>query len=86
MILIANNDPSERFTHAHAERLKECDDVRTYTECCWFCVLGYKSHERVVHAHCNSREEFEMMTSDPSMPCDRDSELYGIQPRYARRH
>jgi hypothetical protein len=37
----------------------ECDDVKTFNECGWFCVVGYKGNKRLVYAHCNSLEEYE---------------------------
>lgn len=60
-IITYNNDPSEKFTAAHARLLRtECDDVKTYMECGWFCVLGYKGSKRLVHAHCNSQQDYEV--------------------------
>lgn len=62
MVLISNNDPSERFGARHIKTLKEeCDDIRTFRECGWFCILGYRGRDRLVHAHCDSREEYEAM-------------------------
>lgn len=67
MILVGNNDPSERFTDSHARMLREdCDDVRTYRECGWVCVLGYRLGKRIVHAHCNSAEELERRMRGPT--------------------
>lgn len=60
-ILTGNNDPTRKFSGNDADLLRsECDDIRTYTECGWFCVVGYKGDKRLVHAHCNSREEYEI--------------------------
>lgn len=56
-MLVANNDPTSRFEGRHVETLAECDRVVTYEECGWFCVLGYKGGERVVHAHANRAED-----------------------------
>ena len=59
-ILTVNNDPTQRFSSKHVDLLRnQCDDVRTYMECGWFCVIGYKGDKRLVHAHCNNREEYE---------------------------
>jgi hypothetical protein len=76
MVLTTNNDPTQRFTFEDARKLKEeCDRTYTYSECGWFCVAGYKGDRRLVHAHCNSREEFDRMTSDK--PFLDDDESYG---------
>jgi hypothetical protein len=58
-LIIANNDPTERGTAKHIEMLKQCDDVTTYTECGWFCVLGYKGDKRIVHVHFNNQAEYD---------------------------
>lgn len=59
-ILTTNNDPTRRLSSKHVDLLRnQCDDVRTYMECGWFCVVGYKGDKRLVHAPCNNREEYE---------------------------
>jgi len=58
VILIKNNDPTTKGSAATIAALAECDDVHRYTECGFFCVLGYKGNRRVVHAHFNSEEEY----------------------------
>jgi len=63
MILTVNNDPSERLTPDHVRLLAECDDARAYTECGWFCLLGWKSSNRIVHAHANSAEDFHRLAA-----------------------
>lgn len=60
-LIVANNDPTQRGTPQHIQLLKECDDVRTYTECGWFCVLGYKDGKRIVHAHWNNEDAYRDM-------------------------
>jgi hypothetical protein len=61
MLLTPNNDPTEKFSSRHVSLLRdECDDIKTYRECGWFCVLGYKGEKRLVHAHCNSEEDYEI--------------------------
>jgi hypothetical protein len=60
MIITSSNDSSERLSAKHVDLLRnQCDDVRTFTECGWFCILGYRGRDRLVYAHCNSREEYE---------------------------
>jgi hypothetical protein len=60
MLITTSNDTSERLNHSHVSLLRnECDDVKTFTECGWFCVTGYKGNKRLVYAHCNSFEEYE---------------------------
>lgn len=62
MILTVNNDPSSRLTSEMVRLLKEeCDDVTPYEEAGWFCVIGYKGDRRLVNAHCDSREQYEVM-------------------------
>lgn len=61
-ILTANSDPTRRLTHEDVTALREqCDDWRTYWECGWFCVIGYKERRRIVHAHCDNQEQFYAM-------------------------
>lgn len=57
----SSSSDSERMTSAHVPLLKECDDVRTFSECGWFCALGFKGRERVVYVHANSFEEYDRM-------------------------
>jgi hypothetical protein len=60
MLITTSNDTSERLNHSHVSLLRnECDDVKTFTECGWFCVTGYKGNKRLVYAHCNNFEEYE---------------------------
>lgn len=60
MLLTTSNDTSQRLNHSHVSLLRnECDDVKTFSECGWFCVVGYKGNKRLVYAHCNSLEEYE---------------------------
>ncbi len=60
MLLTTSNDTSERLNRSHVSLLRnECDDVKTFTECGWFCVTGYKGSKRLVYAHCNNFEEYE---------------------------
>lgn len=62
MILTVNNDPSKKLDAPMVLILKEqCDDISTFSECGWFCVLGYRGKDRLVNAHCNSRDEYETM-------------------------
>lgn len=62
MLMTVNNDPSRKLSSEDCRLLKEsCDDVRTYREAGWFCVLGYKGDKRLVHAHCNSEKDYETM-------------------------
>lgn len=71
MLLTTSNDTSERLNRNHVSLLRnECDDVKTFSECGWFCVVGYKGSKRLVYAHCNSFEEYEtamglLRRSDP---------------------
>ena len=65
-MIISNNDPTERFSAEHAKILNDrekCDDWRTYSECGWHCVVGYFKGRRVVHAHCESADQFNRMMS-----------------------
>lgn len=61
MVLTTSNDTSQRLNHSHVSLLRnKCDDVKTFSECGWFCVVGYKGNTRLVYAHCNSLEEYEI--------------------------
>ena len=61
MLTTANNDPNSPLSGADVARLRnECDDVRTYSEAGWFCVLGYLGDRRLVNAHCRSRRDYEI--------------------------
>jgi hypothetical protein len=61
MLITTSNDTSERLKQSHVSLLRnECDDVKTFTECGWFCVIGYKGDKRLVYAHCNSSKDYEI--------------------------
>lgn len=60
MLITTSNDPSESLKPSHVALLREeCDDVKTFSECGWFCVVGYKGTNRLVYAHCDSRKDYE---------------------------
>lgn len=86
-ILAFNNDTTRRGTMADIALLKECDDVRTYRECGWFCVAGWKDDKRLVHAHFNSEEEYRAMRSP--VPASRAEKAHfiatGRWPSFHRR-
>jgi hypothetical protein len=42
----------------HIPKLADCDDVFTYRECGYFCVIGSKNGRRIVHAHMGDAEAF----------------------------
>lgn len=64
LIKRTNSPVAVRFDHSVARRLKECDDVRTFTEGGQFYILGFKGRERHVYAHA-SKEEWQRYI-DPS--------------------
>lgn len=49
---------TERFTGQHAQKLLECDTVRTFTECGWFVITGMTDGEYVVKAHTKTKDKF----------------------------
>lgn len=58
-LLVVNNDPTRPATPDDIRRLKEdCDDVTTYEECGWFCAIGWKGTNRLVHVHFRDRDHF----------------------------
>lgn len=58
-LLVANNDPTRLATQDDIRRLKEdCDDVTTYQECGWFCAVGWKGTNRLVHVHFYDEDHF----------------------------
>ncbi|RWL22522.1 MAG: hypothetical protein EOR63_32305 [Mesorhizobium sp.] len=59
MLVTFNNDPTKLFKQSDLKLLAECDDVRPYQECGWYCVAGYKGQRRVVHAHFSSKDDYE---------------------------
>jgi hypothetical protein len=53
---------SERFSHKHANLIKDknaVDDYSIFREAGWFCIVAYKNKERVFYAHCNDSEQFD---------------------------
>lgn len=63
MIIIPSNGPgTESPTPEKLRLLKECDEISTYPECGWYCVIGYKERRKVVTLHSNSRNEYMSMT------------------------
>lgn len=67
MLFTASNKDasnSQRMTSAHVAILKDptkVDDISTFTECGWFCVVAYKNRQRVLYLHTDSREQYERM-------------------------
>ncbi|GHB33678.1 hypothetical protein GCM10007094_23090 [Pseudovibrio japonicus] len=60
MVVIRSNNSQMLFTAEDAQKLKnECDRSRTFTECGYFCVMGWKGRELLVNAFSNSREEYD---------------------------
>ena len=45
-----------RFDHNVARQLRDCDDVRTFTEGGQFYIMGFKDRRTVVYAHSNAEE------------------------------
>lgn len=64
MLITANNDPSRALQGRDIDLLASCDDVVTYRECGWYCVIGYRERVRLVHAHAGSRDEAVAMAAD----------------------
>jgi len=46
MIQITNGScKTDKLTTKLAQKLLECDEVKTFTECGWFVVTGYEEYE-----------------------------------------
>jgi len=68
MVIFASNGPgTERPTPERIRLLKECDEVTTYSECGWFCAVGWKRNSygevrKEIGLHFNSHDEYLSMT------------------------
>lgn len=61
MILTTASEQTKRLTSEQIKLLRnECDDVIARTEAGWLIVIGYKGDKRLVLAHCDSQEDYEM--------------------------
>ena len=61
MILTHASEQTRSLTSEQVKLLRtECDDVIARMEAGWLIVIGYKGDKRLVLAHCNSREEYEI--------------------------
>lgn len=53
------NDSTKKLNSDMVRILKQDDvEIRTYSECGYFCIMGWKGDKLVVHAHCNDYEEY----------------------------
>lgn len=71
MILTHASEQTKGLTSEQVKLLRnECDDVTARMEAGWLIVVGYKGDKRLVLAHCNSQEEYEMKMGifQPSNP------------------
>lgn len=50
-------DRTVPWNSSHPAILAVCDDVHTYDECGWACLIGYQNGRRVLHVHFKSRDE-----------------------------
>lgn len=64
MILTSGFEDSKKLTTRLAEKLWECDEIRTFKECGWFRACGWnekeigKGMDLAVSVHTKSRERF----------------------------
>lgn len=67
IILASNGAGTERPNPENIRILKECDEVSTYSECGWFCAVGWKRNSygemhKEIGLHFNSHNEYLIMT------------------------
>ncbi|TLX15874.1 hypothetical protein [Rhizobium sp. MHM7A] len=61
MILTTASEQTKRLTDEQVKLLRdECDDVTARMEAGWLIVIGYKGDKRLVLAHCDSQQDYEM--------------------------
>jgi len=61
MIVTTASEQTMRLTSEQVKLLRnECDDVTARMEAGWLIVIGYKGDKRVVLAHCDSQEDYEV--------------------------
>lgn len=64
MILTTASEQTKRLTSEQVKLLRnECDDVTARMEAGWLIVIGYKGDKRLVLAHCDSQEDYEIKMS-----------------------
>ena len=80
MLLVANNDPSNKPKTNDQELLAQCDDVTLYKECGWYCLIGYKGQKRLLNLHFNSERERDFFVN-PRAAAER---YYGKDGKYGR--
>jgi hypothetical protein len=61
MIITTVSEDTKRLTSEQVKLLRnECDDVTARMEAGWLIVVGYKGDKRLVLAHCDSQQDYEM--------------------------
>ena len=65
MLMVSSNGASTvRPTPEGIRTLMDCDEISTFSECGWFCAVGYRDNpsglgrDRAVALHFNSRDEY----------------------------
>lgn len=61
MLITSANEQTKKLTSEQVKLLRdECDDVTARMEAGWLIVISYKGDKRLVLAHCNSQEEYDI--------------------------
>lgn len=59
-LLVSSNpgNTSRKYQHGDLDILKDCDSIGIFSECGYFCVLGFKDRTRRIYIHFNNSDEW----------------------------